>query len=124
MQQSANKLVAAEFAKFTTANEEGRKISFDAGGFPSTTADLNSPEFLSEAPEYFGGQKINEVLSAASKEVVPDWQYLPFQVYANSIFGDTVGQSYASKSDLNTGLEAWQKASADYGNDQGFSVNK
>ena len=25
------------------------------------------------------------------------WQYLPYQVYANSIFGDTVGQSYANK---------------------------
>ena len=50
--------------------------------------------------------------------------YLPFQVYANSIFGDTVGQSYADKSDLNAGLTGWQKAIVEYGNEQGFTVTE
>ncbi len=53
---------------------------------PSTTAELSSKEFLAEAPEYFGGQKINEVLAAAADDVVEGWSYLPYQVYANSIF--------------------------------------
>ncbi|CAN02783.1 ABC transporter substrate-binding protein [Clavibacter michiganensis] len=123
MQQSQNKLVAAEFAKFTTADEQGRQISFDAGGFPSTTADLNSDEFLNETPEYFGGQKINEVLSAASKEVVPDWQYLPFQVYTNSIFSDSASSAYSNGTSLDPVLEAWGKAAAEYGQQQGFTVD-
>jgi multiple sugar transport system substrate-binding protein len=119
--QSKNKLAAAGFVQFMNQGE-GTQISIDAGGFPSTTADLNSDEFLGYESEYFGGQKINEVLVNAANTVTPGWAYLPFQVYSNSIFNDTVGQAYANKSDLNAGLEAWQKASADYGNEQGFTV--
>jgi multiple sugar transport system substrate-binding protein len=122
MQQSANKLVAAEFTRFATAEDEGKQISFDEGGFPSTTADLNDPAFLAEAPEYFGGQKINEVLSQAAADVVPDWQYLPFQVYANSIYSDSASSAYSNGTSLDPVLEAWGKASADYGTQQGFDV--
>ncbi|ROP75778.1 carbohydrate ABC transporter substrate-binding protein (CUT1 family) [Frigoribacterium sp. PhB107] len=122
MEQSQNKLVAAEFAKFATAEEEGRQISFDAGGFPSTTADLTDPEFLSEAPEYFGGQKINEVLGQAAQDVLPDWQYLPFQVYANSIFSDSASSAYTNGTSLDPVLEEWAKATASYGEQQGFTV--
>ena len=53
----------------------------------------------------------------------PGLEYLPYQFYANSIYGDTVGQAYQSKSDLNTGLKAWQDALVKYGNQQGFTVN-
>ena len=119
--QSKNKLAAAGFVQFMNQGE-GTQISIDAGGFPSTTADLNSDEFLGYESEYFDGQKINEVLVEAANTVTPGWAYLPFQVYSNSIFNDTVGQAYANKSDLNAGLQAWQKATADYGNEQGFTV--
>ena len=70
----------------------------------------------------FGGQKINTVLSQSAKDVLPGWSYLPFQVYANSIFPDTAGQAYTKNVSLSTGLMAWQKASATYGTQQGFSV--
>jgi len=118
---SDNKLVAAGFVQWMNQGA-GAQVSIDGGGFPSTTADLESEEFLGYESEYFGGQKINEVFAQSIDDVVPGWTYLPFQVYSNSIFGDTVGQSYASKDDLNTGLKSWEKASADYGNDQGFTV--
>jgi len=64
------------------------------------------------------------VLAAAADDVVEGWNYLPYQVYANSIFGDTVGQSYQNGTDLNEGLTAWQDALVEYGDSQGFSVNK
>ena len=121
MAASTNKLVAAGFVKYMNA-QEGTQISMDAGGFPSTTADLSSSKFLDAAPEYFGGQQINKVLAQASKDVVKGWSYLPFQVYSNSIFGDTVGQAYADKANLNEGLKAWQKSTASYGSEQGFTV--
>jgi multiple sugar transport system substrate-binding protein len=121
LKQSKNKLAAAGFLQFMNQGE-GTQISIDAGGFPSTVADLESDEFLGASSEYFGGQKINEVLVQSAKDVVTGWNYLPFQVYSNSIYGDTVGQAYANKSDLNDGLKAWQKATADYGNEQGFTV--
>jgi len=123
LKQSKNKLVAAGFLQYMNEGE-GTQISLAAGGFPSTTADLESDAFLNAEDPYFGGQKVNELLASSIDDVVPGWSYLPFQVYSNSIFNDTVGQSYADKSDLNTGLEAWQKATAEYGNAQGFTVNK
>jgi multiple sugar transport system substrate-binding protein len=122
--QSKNPALAAGFLWWLNNSEDSIKIFLESGGFPSTNAELSSDDFLSEAPEYFGGQKINEVLADAAKDVVKGWNYLPYQVYANSIFGDTVGQSYQNGTDLNKGLTAWQDALAEYGNSQGFSVNK
>lgn len=122
--QSKNPALAAGFLWWLNNSEDSIKIFLESGGFPSTNAELSSEKFLSEAPEYFGGQKINEVLADAAKNVVKGWKYLPYQVYANSIFGDTVGQSYQNHTDLNKGLTAWQDALVEYGNSQGFSVNK
>lgn len=122
--QSENPALAAGFLWWLNNSEESVDIFLASGGFPSTTADLTDEAFLNDAPEYFGGQKINEVLADAANNVVEGWTYLPYQVYANSIFGDTVGQSYQSGTDLNEGLVAWQDALVQYGNDQGFSVNK
>jgi multiple sugar transport system substrate-binding protein len=122
LKQSKNPALAAGFLRWLNSDKDSVKIFLASGGFPSTTADLNSDAFKSVAPSYFGGQKINEVLSAAAGDVVKGWTYLPYQVYANSIYGDTVGQSYSSFSDVNTGLEAWQKQLVSYGNEQGFTV--
>jgi multiple sugar transport system substrate-binding protein len=122
LKQSKNQALAAGFLKWLNNNEDSIKVFLASGGFPSTTKDLNSSDFLAQAPEYFGGQKINEVLVDGAKNVSTGWQYLPFQVYANSIYGDTVGQSYTSNSSLNPGLEAWQKQLVEYGNQQGFTV--
>jgi multiple sugar transport system substrate-binding protein len=119
--QSENKLAAAGFLEFMNSGE-GTQISIDQGGFPSTVADLESDEFLGYESEYFGGQKINEVLVQSASDVVEGWSYLPFQVYSNSVFSDTVGQAYAKKSDLNAGLTDWQNAITKYGNEQGFTV--
>jgi multiple sugar transport system substrate-binding protein len=55
--------------------------------------------------------------------VVTGWSYLPFQVYANSIFNDTVGKAYVSSTTLQDGLTGWQQASVKYGNEQGFTVS-
>jgi len=122
--QSKNPALAAAFLKWLNNDPASLKIFMEKGGFPSTNAELTSPDFLNAAPEYFGGQKINEVLQKAAGEVQPGWQYLPYQVYANSVFGDTVGAVYTSKGDLNSGLAAWQQQLVTYGNQQGFNVNK
>ncbi|HYN97740.1 MAG TPA: extracellular solute-binding protein, partial [Pilimelia sp.] len=92
---SKNKTLAYGFLKYANA-DEGVQIRLDNGAFPATTAHLASPEFLNTEFPYFGGQKINEVMAEAAKQVVPGWSYLPFQVYANSIFNDTAGKAYVS----------------------------
>lgn len=122
LKQSKNQALAAGFLKWLNSDPESIKVFLASGGFPATTADLESPEFLAQTPEYFGGQAINEVLVDASKNVPTGWHYLPYQVYANSIFGDTVGQAYENKGDLNEGLSTWQDQLVDYGNQQGFTV--
>jgi len=122
LKQSKNPALAAGFLKWLNNSDASIKVFLQSGGFPSTTKDLEASDFLSSAPDYFGGQKINEVLVDGAKNVSTGFQYLPFQVYANSIYGDTVGQAYSNNSDLNAGLQAWQKSLVDYGNQQGFTV--
>jgi multiple sugar transport system substrate-binding protein len=117
----ANKALAYAFVKYATA-EEGVKTRVDGGAFPATTAELTSQEFLNTEFPYFGGQKANEVFAQSAQNVVGGWSYLPFQVYANSIFNDTVGKAYVSGTTLADGLKSWQEASAKYGRDQGFTV--
>lgn len=122
LKQSKNPALAAAFLRWLNSDPESVKIFLESGGFPSTTADLEDETFVNAESEYFGGQKINEVLTQAATDVQPGWSYLPYQVYANSIFGDTVGQAYANSSDLNEGLATWQEQLIKYGNDQGFTV--
>jgi len=124
VKQSKNPALAAAFLRWLNSSDEGVKTFLANGGFPSTTAQLNDPAFVNAADKYYGGQKVNQVLVDAAKNVSTGWQYLPFQVYANSVFPDTVGKAYTGRSDLNAGLEAWQAQIVDYGNAQGFSVNK
>jgi multiple sugar transport system substrate-binding protein len=122
MKQTKNPALAAGFLKWLNSSKESTKVFMESGGFPSTTADLESSSFLDEKPAYFGGQQINKVLVDASKSSDNDFTYLPYQVYANSVYADTVGQSYENGTSLESGLEAWQKALVKYGNDQGFTV--
>ena len=95
-----------------------------SGGFPATLADLESDEFLAYESEYFGGQQINQVLVDAANSVGEGWQYLPWQAYANSIYADTVGQSYLNRTDINEGLQAWQEQNVTYGSEQGYTVEE
>jgi multiple sugar transport system substrate-binding protein len=124
MQASKNKELAYAFVHYADAGP-GVQSRAAAGAFPATEATLQSASFLSAAPKYFGGQQINKVLSKAAEDVAPGWQYSPFQVYANSIFKDTVGKAYTSPStSLQEGLNAWQQATVKYGSQEGFTVNK
>jgi multiple sugar transport system substrate-binding protein len=119
---SKNKALAYAFADYATAGK-GAQTRVDAGAFPATTKQINSPDFVNKKSDYFGGQEINKVLAASAEDVVKGWSYLPFQVYANSIFNDTVGKAYVSKTTLADGLQDWQKKSVSYGDQQGFTVN-
>ena len=122
LKQSANPALAAAFVRWLN-HGNGIKPFLESGGFPATVADLNAPSFKNAAPAYFGGQKINEVLTAAAGQVSTGWSYLPYQTYANSIFADTVGKAYLNGTSIDGGLAEWQKALVDYGNQQGFTVN-
>lgn len=118
---SKNQAAAAAFLQWISTGQ-GAQISANSGDFPASTTVLNSSSWQNQQQAYFGGQAINQVLSQASSQVLPGWSYLPFQVYANSIFPDTAGQAYTGKSSLSAGLQSWQQQSASYGTQQGFSI--
>jgi multiple sugar transport system substrate-binding protein len=122
LKQSQNPALAAGFVRWLN-HGDGVKTFLASGGFPATTADLKAPAFVDSKSAYFGGQQINQVLTGAASTVAPGWSYLPYELYGNSIFGDTVGKAYLAKSDLDAGLKAWQEALVAYGNQQGFQVN-
>ena len=122
LEQSKNPALAAAFVRWLN-HDEGIEPFLESGGFPATVADLEDPAFVDKESDYFGGQPVNQVLTDAANHVVEGWQYLPYQLYANTIYGDTVGKSYQTHSDLNDGLVSWQDALVEYGNEQGFSVN-
>ena len=84
------------------------------------SASLCSADFLGHTDQYFGGQEYNKVLAQAAKDVLPGWSYLPFQVYANSIFGDKVKDVYAGKGTLKDAYAAWQTDLEKYGKENGF----
>jgi multiple sugar transport system substrate-binding protein len=118
---SSKKALAYAFLKYATV-DEGAQSRADNGAFPATTEQLQDPSFLGAKSDYFGGQQVNKVLAQSAEDVVDGWSYLPYQVYANSIFNDTVGQAYVSGTTLQEGLEAWQSKLTDYGKQQGFTV--
>ncbi|GLY18730.1 sugar ABC transporter substrate-binding protein [Kineosporia rhizophila] len=123
IKQSKNPALAAAFVRWLNHDPESIKIFIESGGFPATTADLSDPSFTDAESEYYGGQKINQVLADAAGAVQPNWSYLPIQAYANTIFGDTAGKtSYVNRSDLNKGLAAWKAKIDEYAKQQGFTV--
>lgn len=119
---SQNADLAYAFLEFASVND-GVQIRVDGGAFPATVAELESEDFLDKEFPYFGNQKLNEVLAESAKAVAPGWQYLPYQVYANSIFNDNVGSAYISGTPLSDGIASWQDATIAYGNEQGFTVD-
>jgi multiple sugar transport system substrate-binding protein len=122
LKQSQNPALAAAFVRWLN-HDEGIEPFLASGGFPATVADLQNPAFVEKKLDYFGGQQVNRVLTDAATHVVEGWHYLPYELYANTIFGDTVGKSYQNHSALDAGLVAWQEALVKYGDEQGFTVN-
>ncbi|MFD0021608.1 ABC transporter substrate-binding protein [Streptomyces sp. NPDC058382] len=118
-----NKELAYAFVEYANSGA-GVQTRIKNGAFPATAKDLESPAFQDTAFPYFGGQKANKIFAASAKSVPADWKYLPYQVYSNSIFNDTVGKAYVSGVKLSEGLESWRSKSLEYGKEQGFTVEK
>jgi multiple sugar transport system substrate-binding protein len=118
-----NEALAYAFVEYADAGK-GVDTRVKGGAFPATTAQLNSTAFQDTKFPYFGGQQANKIFAESAANVADDWSYLPYQVYANSIFNDTVGKAYVSDTPLADGLRSWQDASVKYGTEQGFTVEK
>jgi len=119
---SENQLAGVGFTQWLASAPEAQEIWVGEGGFPAGTLTTESEDWLGTPVEYFGGQEINRIFADSAESVGEDWQFLPFQTYANSIFADTVGQAYAGNTDLASGLAEWQDSLLSYAQTQGFTV--
>lgn len=119
---SENKELAYAFVEWATAGE-GVDTRVDAT-FPATVEHIEAEDFLAQESEYFGGQPINEVFVESAGNVPEGWSFLPYQVYANSVLNDHIGDVYTSGLPLSEGLQNWEEALVSYGRDQGFTVNE
>jgi multiple sugar transport system substrate-binding protein len=93
-----------------------------ASSFPATLQVENETSFVNTPSKVLGGQKDVPVYKTASTQVLGGWEFLPYNLYANSIFKDTVGQNISGDGDVAAGLKAWQAQLATYGSSQGFKV--
>ena len=101
----------------------------DTGTFPSLKKILRSDSFTDPTTEsnkktndYFGGQNVNEVLSAAAQRPTEKFQYLPYNPYAQTAYGDEVSKAYSGDITLEKALENYANKLAEQGKQQGYNV--
>jgi multiple sugar transport system substrate-binding protein len=114
---------AAMLALFlNTDKESALKLATEQFLFPPSTTILNDPKFADQTPEFFGGQKVNELFTEISATVTPDFEWVPFMDFVYSNFNETLGKAMADRTDLVAGLQKWQDAVAGYAKAQGFTI--
>lgn len=122
LEQSEHKQAAADFAIWLNSDPVAVASLQSNGLTPTTVAAWDDPAFLDQEIEYLGGQQANQVFAEAADTTVPGWSWLPIMTYATSIYKDTIGQSIATKGDLNDGFAAFQDRLEEYATQQGFTV--
>ena len=79
--------------------------------------------FTQLKPEFYGGQTVNQVFADISGTVDTQFQWPPFLDQAVNDWDETVGKSFADKSDTNAALDQWQSRVTTYAKNQGFKVD-
>ena len=118
-----NPIAAAKFAEFLNTDPESTKLfATQQFLFPATKALLADPSFTQQKPAFYGGQTVNEEFAKISDTVDTQFQWPPFLDQAVNDWDETVGKSFADKSDTNAALDQWQQRVTDYAKNQGFKV--
>ncbi|MEV1079151.1 substrate-binding domain-containing protein [Streptomyces sp. NPDC050211] len=118
-----NKIAAAQFAQFLNSDPASAKMfATQQFFFPATKALLADASVTGSAPEFYGGQKVNQIFADISETVSPEFQWPPFLDQAVTDWTETVGKSLADKSDTVAALGTWQSRLTAYAKKQGFTV--
>lgn len=124
LEQSAHKEAAATFAIWMNSDPVAvQSLKDDQGLLPTTLELWEDPAFIDEEIAYLGGQQARQVFARSAEDTVPGWTWLPFQIYVNGIYKDTVGQAISGKTSLADGFAAWQERIAEYAEEQGYTVS-
>lgn len=125
LKTTENPIAAYELAKWINNDPEPALLfATKQNFFPVANSVLEDPAFAAQEPEFYGGQRVNELFAEISNTVDTDWEWLPFMEFAYTSFNETFGVAVAAKGDLSAGLDAWQTALVDYATQQGFTVNE
>ncbi|MFI9567594.1 ABC transporter substrate-binding protein [Streptomyces rishiriensis] len=118
-----NPVAAALFAQFLNSDPASAKMfATEQFFFPATKALLTDASFVSDAPAFYGGQKVNQVFADVSSTVNSSFQWPPFLDQAATDWTETVGKSLADKGDTVGALGDWQSRLTTYAKGQGFTV--
>jgi multiple sugar transport system substrate-binding protein len=119
-----NPIAAAKFAEFLNTDPEStKKFAGEQFLFPATKALLADSSFTGQKPEFYGGQTVNQVFSDISDTVDTQFQWPPFLDQVVNDWDETVGKSFADKTDTGAALDQWQTRVTDYAKNQGFKVS-
>ncbi|WP_245861245.1 ABC transporter substrate-binding protein [Compostimonas suwonensis] len=125
LKSTENPIAAYEFAKWINNDPSSTiMLANDQSLFPTTNATLEDPAFVDTTSDFFGGQKVNQLFAEISPTVDTDFDWLPFMSFVGSSFTDTLGKAIADRTDLETGVAAWQQELVDYATQQGFTVEE
>lgn len=126
--QSKNKAAAYKFIQYLT-HGAGAQTMADTGTFPSLKKILNSSSFIDPSTEsnkktnaYFGGQNVNKELAQAAQLPVTKFQYLPYNAYAQTSYGDDIAPAYTKKQTMEEAMKAYAQNLAKHGKEQGYTV--
>lgn len=120
--QSKNQDAAWKWIEFVT-HGDGAQLSADTGTFSALKSILNSDSFTdptTEANDYFGGQNVNKILAEAAQRPTEKFQYLPYNPFAQTAYGDEVSKAYTKEITLEKAIENYAKKLADQGEQQGL----
>ena len=118
-----NPIAAAKFAEFLNTDAESTMmLATQQFLFPPTKSTLTNPTFVGQKPEFYGGQQVNELFVQISGTVSTEFQWPPFMDQASNDWNETVGKSFADKSDTGVALDQWQERVTSYAESQGFTV--
>jgi multiple sugar transport system substrate-binding protein len=118
-----NPIAAAKFAEFLNTDSQSTKMfATEQFLFPASKEVLTDPSFTGQKPAFYGGQQVNKVFADISNTVNTEFQWPPFLDQAVNDWDETVGKSFADKSDTAAALDQWQTRVTDYAKNQGFKV--
>ncbi|MFF6785177.1 extracellular solute-binding protein [Streptomyces sp. NPDC012510] len=123
VRSTKNPVAAAVFAQFLNSDPASAKMfATEQFFFPATKALLSDAEFVSDAPSFYGGQKVNQVFADIGGTVNASFQWPPFLDQAATDWTETVGKSLADRTDTLRALGTWQSRLTKYAESQGFTV--
>jgi multiple sugar transport system substrate-binding protein len=120
--QSQHPKEAAEFAIWLNDNVQSATMLNTVNSlFPVTKAVLDNPSFNAPLP-FYGGQKVNGIFAAASREVDLNFQWSPFQDYVYTQMTDDLGNAVNGKTTFAGALDTLQQNLVSYAKSEGFTV--